>query len=165
VVALPDGRVLVTSAGGHHVTLFEQGRSTGSFGSGGSGEENYVRPHDIDVDGKGRLYVADPGNARIHILDEQFRLLRMLGPPSHSFNEPKYLALDAAGRLYVADQHNNVIRILDGEFHQVATIPRGTGGRAARLNWPEGVTVRGEQVWVADTYNNRILRYHLRDVP
>jgi YVTN family beta-propeller protein len=165
VVALADGRVFATNAGSHTVTIFERGLPTATFGSGGSGEDDYVRPHDIDVDGAGRLYVTDPGNGRIHILDTKLRRIALLGRPAFRFNEPKYLALDPAGRLYVADQHNNVIRILDGNFHQLATIPPGTGGRATRLNRPEGVTVHEDRVWISDTYNNRILLYRLRERP
>ncbi len=39
----------------------------------------------------------------------------------------------------------------------------GSGARAAdgdgQLDRPEGVTVRGDHVWVSDTYNNRILLF------
>ncbi|MBT6094296.1 MAG: 6-bladed beta-propeller, partial [Rhodospirillaceae bacterium] len=33
------------------------------------------------------------------------------------------------------------------------------GDADGQLNWPEGVYVKGPDIWVADTYNNRILRF------
>ncbi|MCZ6647212.1 MAG: NHL repeat-containing protein [SAR324 cluster bacterium] len=164
VVQAADGRIYVTNAGGHNVVIYSGPNLVGSFGSGGTGQGNYVRPHDIAVAGAGRLLVTDPGNNRIHLVDLQGRLAGMLGPPRFAFNEPKYIALDERGWLYVADQHNNKIKIYDLDFRQVALIPSSSGGRAHRLNWPEGVEAHDNRIWVSDTYNNVILLYELREL-
>lgn len=165
VAPLPDGRVVVTNAGSHDVVVLFKEQVVSRFGRGGSGPQAYVRPHDLIADPEGRLYVTDPGNNRIHILDRNFRQIGLIGPPTHSFNEPKYLHMDGKGRLYVSDEYNNVVKIFDRDLHRVAIIPPARGGRAIRLNQPEGVTAREGRVWISDTYNNRIVLYELRTGP
>lgn len=49
--------------------------------------------------------------------------------------------------------------IFDPQYRLLLTL--GTAGNEP-LNQPEGVAVRGDTLWVSDTYNNRILRYRLR---
>ena len=101
----------------------------------------------------GRLYVADPGNDRVQVLDATLSVVEVIGPPAVALNEPKYLALDPQGLLYVADQHNDRVVVLDAQRREVAVIGAG------QLNRPEGVVVRGELVWVSDTYNDRVLLF------
>ncbi len=163
VVEGPAGRVFVTSAESHTVTVFVRGLPERTFGSGGRGPGNFIRPHDIEVDSQGRIYVTDPGNNRIHILAADLKTIHMLAAPAFKFNEPKYLAFDPKGRLYVADQHNNEIKIFDRNLRRLDTIPPSRGGRARRLNWPEGVASDGERIWVSDTYHDQILLYRLRE--
>ena len=62
----------------------------------------------------------------------------------------------------MADEYNNAVKIFDRGLRQVAVIPPARGGRAHRLNQPEGVTARGNKVWISDTYNNLVLLYELR---
>jgi YVTN family beta-propeller protein len=162
VVAHPDGRVYVASAGAHTVTVFVDGKRTRHAGERGSGRGEFIRPHDINLGPDGRLYVADPGNNRLQVLDDELRTVDVLEGQGYSFHEPKYLAFDERGWLYVADEYNHQVKIFDRERQRVVTI--GSGRRGAgegELNQPEGVTARDRRVWVADTYNNRILLFRL----
>ena len=109
--------------------------------------------------------VTDPGNNRIHILNARHEPEGMLEAPDYRFHEPKYLAFDEKGRFYVADEYNNTVKIFDRDMRRVAWIPPAGGDRAHKLNQPEGVTARGDKVWVSDTYNNRIVLYELRPAP
>jgi sugar lactone lactonase YvrE len=82
-----------------------------------------------------------------------------------AFDTPSSLAIDRLGNLYVADTGNNAIRKVapDGS---VSTLAGGGEpgyldgiGRAARFDGPVGVAVDREgNVYVADTYNDRIRR-------
>lgn len=156
----PDGRVYVTNASLNDVVVFSNGQVVARAGSRGGGEIQFARPHDVEVDAMGKVYVVDPGNNRIQILNAKLEFVSSLGGAPYGFNEPKYLAFDGRGRLYVADEYNNQIKIFDTERRLTGVI--GTGERGAgrnQLNQPEGVEVSGDLIWVSDTYNNRILLY------
>lgn len=164
VVPGPNGRVYATSTGGHALTVFIGNTCPGPFGEHGRAPGQYIRPHDIDIGPDGQIYVADPGNNRVQVLNADFEHVRSLEGPGFLFREPKYLGFDERGRLYVADQHNDQIKIFDRALRPLGVIGSGRrGGGADELDRPEGVAARAGQVWIADTYNNRILRYRLSD--
>ena len=130
------------------------------MGSDGDGPNQYRRPHDIEVDGKGRVIVVDPGNNRIQILDAGLRFVRALHGPTYDFNEPKYVAVDEQGWMFVADEYNSQIKILDDAYRLAGVIGTGAKGSGpGQFNQPEGVEVAGGRIWISDTYNNRIVLY------
>ncbi len=162
VSVAPDGRIYVTNARSHTVVVFRDGERIAMAGRRGNGPNQYVRPHDIHVDRDGRVYVSDPGNNRLQVLDPDLKVVGELGGPAYDFNEPKYFDIDSRGLLIVADEYNNKIKILDGERRIVGII--GTGEKAEGpgvFNWPEGVEVKGADMWISDTRNNRIVLYRL----
>lgn len=161
VVSAGRGRVYATSVAASSVSLFENGRRLSSAGGSGSSPNRYSRPHDIDLDPDGRVIVADPGNSRLQILSPDLEYRSSIGgAPPYDFREPKYFAVDEAGRIYVADQFNHRVRIFDRRLELSGQIGTGSAGDAPNeFNGLEGVTVRGDNVWISDTYNNRIVRY------
>ncbi len=157
-----DGTIYVTNARLHDVVAIRNGVVIARVGRGGSGNNEYRRPHDVAVDALGRVYVADPGNDRIQVLGPKLEFIAALGGAPYDFDEPKYLAFDGRGWLYVADEDNNQIKIFDENRKPLAVIGSGRRGKGAdRLNKPEGVEAVGDRVWVSDTYNHRILLYRL----
>ncbi len=85
------------------------------------------------------------------------------GPDSLSmFNHPCGVAVNKNGIVYVADSYNNVIRKVtaDSTFTLAGDTIQGfadASGTAARFNEPLGICVdKNGNVFVADTYNNRI---------
>jgi sugar lactone lactonase YvrE len=79
------------------------------------------------------------------------------------FDTPSHVAIAPDGGILVADTGNHAIRriALDGRVTTIAGdgAPGAGEGRSARLNGPVGVAVAGDgRVYVADTYNDRILR-------
>ncbi len=162
VAAGPDGAVYITSASRDTVTKFVDGVLIGDVGQSGSGPNEYIRPHDIEVTVDGRVVVADPGNNRLQILTPDLAFVRDVGGESYAFNEPKYFASDRRGRLFIADEYNNRIVILDRDyqgFGRVATGERGEGPR--NLHHPEGAEISGRRLWITDTGNRRIVLYRL----
>ena len=157
VAAAADGRVYVTNAGLDTVLALEKGRIVKRAGGRGRGENQYIRPHDIHVDGQGRILVVDPGNNRIQILDRDLGFRSMLAGKAYGFYEPKYVTHDKDGMVYVADEYNNRVLVLDPSHTPVGVYGgvRGTG--PGQLNKPEGVEAAGPKLWVSDTYNDRIL--------
>ena len=97
IVAAPNGDLYITE--GHsgqspkatpdtvaRVSRFtREGRFIRSFGRFGSGPVEFRTPHDIAIDAQGRLYVADRGNFRLQILDQDGRFIaewKQFGRPS-----------------------------------------------------------------------------------
>lgn len=163
VAVAADGTIYISNARRHDLVAVRDGVVIARIGGSGSGDNRYRRPHDVELDAQGRVYAVDPGNNRIQILTSSLEFVAALAGAPFDFNEPKYLAFDARGWLYVADENNNQVKIFDRDHKPLATI--GSGPGPDRLNKPEGVTARGDRVWVSDTYNHRILLYRLEDLP
>lgn len=155
----PKDRVFVTNAGLDTVLALENGRIVKSAGGRGRGNNQYIRPHDVHVDRRGRVIVADPGNNRFQILDRDLNFRGVWQGPPYNFNEPKYLADAENGTVFIADEYNNRILVLDKSDRPVGMFGGKEGPLSGLLNQPEGVDVSGSRLWVADTYNNRILLF------
>lgn len=159
------GNIYVANTGGHYVAQFvntAENKAINETGKAGAGETEFIRPHDLEI-WNDRLYVTDPGNNRIKILSLTMQNLQILGGPAFDFNEPKYLALDEQGRLYVADQYNNRVQIFAAYPKHDKLIGSITSytikERKYYLNKPEGVEVHKNNIWIADTYNDRIVLF------
>jgi DNA-binding beta-propeller fold protein YncE len=135
----------------------------------------FHNPFGVAVDRRGNVYVADAGDSnRIRKIDAESAAVTTLAGGAEgfadgtggaaSFNTPSALAVDAEGNLYVADTSNHRIRKVTPEGSVTTLAGDGTPGardgaaHAAQFNAPVGVAVdaRGERVYVADTYNDRI---------
>lgn len=124
----------------------------------------------------GRLAMSDLGRHMLSILDPSSGNVTLLAGQAGSagyaegtgaaarFSRPYGLARTADGALLVADQNNHRIRrvTLAGEVSTFAG--NGTGGSAngavgsASFNRPQGVTVHGSTVFIADTDNHVVRR-------
>ena len=71
----------------------------GGVGSEGSLPLQFNDPHDIEIDGEGRLYIADRGNQRIQVLDKEGNFITRWT----QFGKPSAIAVDTKGNIYVAD--------------------------------------------------------------
>lgn len=144
---------------------------------GTSLQARFSDPYGIARAEDGTLFVADGGDSnRIRRIDPAGTVTTWAGSVEGfrdgvgtvaTFNTPSGIALDGAGNLYVADTGNHAIRRItpDGTVTTVA----GTGiagfrdgpGAQAQFNGPVGVAVdKAGQVYVADTYNDRIRVIH-----
>src|SRR5205809_2160003 len=80
----------------------KDGKFIRSFGRLGSGPAEFKTPHDIAMDAEGRLLVADRGNYRIQILEQDGRFIaewKQFGRPSGVYLRD--------GLIYVADSESN----------------------------------------------------------
>ena len=113
VVVAPSGDIFVSE--GHNqnpqappetvsrISKFtKDGKFIKSFGKLGSGPVEFRGPHDITMDAQGRLFVADRGNMRIQILDQDGKYLGEW----KQFSRPSgvYIRNDM---IYVADSESN----------------------------------------------------------
>jgi DNA-binding beta-propeller fold protein YncE len=138
-------------------------------------QARFHNPFGVAVDRRGNIYVADAGDSnRIRKIAAEGAAVTTLAGGAEgfadgaggaaSFNTPSALAIDANGNLYVADTSNNRIRKVTPEGVVTTIAGDGTAGArdgaaySAQFNAPIGVAVdaRGERIYVADTYNDRI---------
>jgi sugar lactone lactonase YvrE len=113
IVMAPSGDIFVSE--GHNQNLqappdtvsrisrfTKDGKFIKSFGKFGSGPGEFIGPHDIAMDGQGRLFVADRGNMRVQILDQDGKYLGEW----KQFSRPSgvYIRNDM---VYVSDSESN----------------------------------------------------------
>ncbi len=146
-------------------------------GSGISGSLNgnknvasFSNPYGVASDLAGNVYVADMGNNLIRKIDASGNVTTLAGNgiagyadgtgTSSSFNSPRSVATDALGNVFVADAGNNRIRKIDPTGQVTTFAGTGAYGYYTPGNdfyLPSGVaTDLAGNVYVADTYNNRI---------
>lgn len=143
VAIAPNGDIWV--ADGHRagnnriVKLSPEGDFILAVG-GGVGSESrepgrFSDPHDIKVDSRGRVYVADRGNSRIQVFDPDGELLYLWT----QYGKPSGLFIDPDDILYVSD----------GLSGDVRTGPPDPW--RSNFGWEKGIRIgdlKNEQAWV-----------------
>ncbi len=156
VLVHPNGALIATGAWSGNIVRFADGKPVAQSG-GLSG------PHDVEVDGSGNIWIADANNDRLIHMSPEFKRLKVLSGPKYGFKGPRYLAIGRDGTLYAADKYTHrllIIRPSDGEI--LGIIGNGKRGKGpGLLATPEGAAVRGDDLWISDSSNNRIVRYRL----
>ena len=69
-------------------------------------------------------------------------------------NGPKHLCTDGKNRVIIADAENHLIRLYDPADGSLKTIL----GSETKLNRPHGVTLHEGWLYIADSWNDRVLR-------
>jgi sugar lactone lactonase YvrE len=108
VVVAPGGEIFV--ADGHDensnariVKFSKDGTFIKTWGKRGSAPGEFDTPHGLAFDSRGRLFVADRGNNRIQIFDQEGKFLEEW----KQFSRPSGVYIDAKDVLYVADSESN----------------------------------------------------------
>ena len=133
----------------------------------------FIDPYDVAIGPDGLVYVAD--GHRIRVIGSDGHVATFAGGGDAGFGDgqaraarfdsPSGLAFDRHGTLYVADTGNNAIRRISpaGEVSTIAAGPANgaadQAGQDTLFNGPIGIAVDAAgQIFVADTYNDRIRR-------
>ena len=108
VVVAPNGTIFVADGHGGNtnariVKFDKDGAFIKAWGQKGSGPGEFDTPHSLAMDGRGRLIVADRGNSRIQIFDQEGKFLSEM----KQFGRPSSIFLDKDGMLYSADSQSN----------------------------------------------------------
>ncbi len=116
VLIAPDGSIFI--AEGHNVQYLDKGepdtvarvskytpdgKFIKSFGGFGYGPGQFRGAHSLAMDSRGRLFVADRGNRRIQIFDQEGKHLETW----YQFSRISGLYLDAADTLYAIDSESD----------------------------------------------------------
>ncbi len=151
----PNGRVYATGTRSGNLEAFEDGKPVGEAGG-------FSSPHDLAVAPDGRLWIADANNDRLVVMSPDLQVLGTVEGAAYDFDGPRYLDFDAAGRIYVADKNSHQIKVLAPDASLIFTLGSGRGELGpGKFDRPEGVAIRGADVWFSDTYNDRIVRYRI----
>ena len=112
VVVAASGAVFV--ADGHEANssnrIYKFGRDgtfIKSWGGTGSGPGQFIVPHALALDSRGRLFVADRDNNRIQIFDQNGTFI----DEWKQFGRPSGLHIDSRDNLYVSDNQSNDERL------------------------------------------------------
>ena len=135
-------------------------------GVAGSGQGEFLSPRNLAIGPDGRIYVADSGNHRIQVFDEDGQFLTSwgsFGSDPGLLNEPWSLALDDE-YVYVTDTWNYRIQkfTLDGDF--VASYGQGgvlgeeaAGDALGIFFGPRDITFLDDnRLLITDTGNHRL---------
>lgn len=111
IIEAPDGSLFV--ADGHDATgnnrivkLTKDGRFIKEWGTTGGDHGQFRDPHALAFDSQGRLFVADRGNSRIQIFDQEGKHLSTWT----QFGRPSGLYIDENDVLYATDSESNARR-------------------------------------------------------
>jgi sugar lactone lactonase YvrE len=85
------------------VKFTKDGKFIKTWGKRGTGPGEFDTPHGIAFDSKGRLFVADRGNNRIQIFDQEGKFLAEW----KQFGRPSGVYIDKKDVIYVADSESN----------------------------------------------------------
>lgn len=104
VVVAPSGDIFVADGHGNSriVKLSKDGTFIKQWGRKGTGPGEFDLPHYIDMDSRGRIFVADRNNNRIQLFDQEGNFLDQW----KQFGRPTGMFIGADDALYVADHQS-----------------------------------------------------------
>jgi sugar lactone lactonase YvrE len=108
VYVAPGGEIFVADGHGGNsnariVKFTKDGKFMNAWGRKGSGRGEFDTPHSLAMDSTGRLFVADRGNSRIQIFDQNGQWLAEW----KQFGRPSGIFIDRNDILYAADTQSD----------------------------------------------------------
>jgi sugar lactone lactonase YvrE len=133
-----------------------------------------VDPRAVAVDSRHNLYILERNGNALRVVDRAGRIRSLITPGSVSpdMKGPKHLCIGRDDSVIIADAENHLIRRYSPKDGKTVILA-GTGVKGDKidaadplrteLNRPHGVFVsRRGDLFIADSYNHRILRVQLR---
>ena len=151
VVIAPDGSIFIAdgqSSNTRVVKYSQAGKFVKYWGGKGTDPGKFNEPHSIAMDSTGRLYVADRGNTRIQLFDQDGTYLDQwthFGPPWGLFitSDDMLYVVDGSNRLFIANTRDG--RIVD---------------RIEGLNNPHAVAVDKQgAIYIAEIDGNSVKKF------
>ena len=130
-----DGRRLViANTLGHELVLLEEGGAVRRVAL--PGDDRLNGPASVCLKPGGGFYVADKGNGRVVLLDDDGRRLDVLGGRGGPMRAPTCVRVDGRGYVSVADPVAGRVHMFDDRHRYVdSTRPRFDDGRPALAIW------------------------------
>ena len=158
--ALNQKRELIVSETSYISIYSQAGERLQTFGSQGSGDGQFDRPHGVAVDDDGNILVVDAGNFRIQKLSSDGQFIAAVGKEGKDpleFNDALGIAISPLNKkLYIADASNHHIQILNPDLTFFSCFG-SQGGDNGHFQSPYDVVIDSTgTVYVADSANHRI---------
>jgi len=138
------------------------------WGSRGTDDGQFLRPHDIDFDSQGNVYVSDRDRNDIQKFTPNGTFLMKWGSKGDregQFKIPYSVDFDSSDHLYVADRGNDRIQKFysNGTFIAQWDRPLGMNNTDNQFGSPEDLAIdeKSGYIYVADTGNNRVVKMDL----
>ncbi len=167
VAVAADGTVYVADGYGNArvVKFSPEGTYLMTWGGRGAAPGQFNVPHGLATDARGRLYVADRGNARIQVFDGAGRFLYQIAGPE--IGRPWAVDLGEDGTLYALDGGDqDAARPRSGLLAltpegEVRARWSGYGYEAGSLVWPHDLAVSSSsEVFVGEVLDaNRVQKF------
>ena len=139
------------------------------WGSNGSGDGQFVTPRDVAVGPDGLIYVADSGNHRIQVFDQDGEFLLKWGSEGDEpgqLNEPWGITVAADGTVYVADTWNHRIQSFTptgqflNSFGTFVNVQHDAQAEPGNFWGPRDIAIDSEgNLYVTDTGNKRVQKF------
>jgi len=134
------------------------------WGSLGNGKGQFLRPHDIEFDSKGNVYVSDRDKNDIQKFTPNGTFILKwgrYGTGDGELNVPYSISIDKRDNVYVVDMLNNRIQKFDNNGIFIKKWDKfDAKGHNNTLFHPEDMAInpRSGDIYVADTGNNRTIK-------
>jgi sugar lactone lactonase YvrE len=143
------GRVIVADTYNDRVVAVDAaGIVTPIAGAGGPGFDDgavarFNTPCGVAADAKGNIYVADPGNSAVRVIQPDGNVFTLAAGPANGLVRPLAVAVSPDGAVFAADAVGRVVEIKqDGAVRVVAGSRRGFAdgpGKDARFRSPAAI--------------------------
>jgi len=135
------------------------------WGSEGSANGQLLRPHDVNSDSKGNVYVSDRDRNDIQKFTPNGTFLMKWGSEGNNagqFNVPYSIEVDPFDNIYVVDRGNDRIQKFDenGKFVKQWDRPENINGTDQEFASPEDIIINQKTgvIYITDTGNERVLK-------
>ena len=135
------------------------------WGSDGSANGQFLRPHDVNFDSKGNVYVSDRDRNDIQKFTPNGTFLMKWGSEGNNagqFNVPYSIEVDPFDNIYVVDRGNDRIQKFDenGKFVKQWDRPENINGTDQEFASPEDMVINQKTgvIYITDTGNERVLK-------
>jgi len=134
------------------------------WGSNGTGDGQFLRPHDIEFDSKGNVYVSDRDRNDIQKFSPNGTFIMKWGHEGRGDGElrvPYSISIDKNDKVYVVDRDNNRIEKFDNNGTFIRKWDKfAAKGSNDTMHMPEDMTIDSNSgnVYITDTGNNRTIK-------
>jgi len=127
-----EGHSDAATAPGRLVKLDRTGKFIKETGKRGSAPGEFIQPHALAFDSKGRLFVADRSNNRIQVYDQD---LNLLDTGWEQYSRISGLWIDRNDMMYAADSESGSINPAHGAWKRGIRIGSVRDGRDGRIQF------------------------------